>query len=237
MKVNITPNSMKKKNSVSTAYSALPKIEYIPTGMKSVARLSSPWSNSSPRGPLLFVRRACFPSVPSPRKNRQLIEQRNVSCRFSPLDDETTEVHNTQTPFFLICVFTGQNVTTKIKPYQEYELQTGKWQTAAKQHWGQQDNLDNCQPMHKNCSHKRSESQTAGPTVGILRMSEHLVQSISGRTEKERFQCVTMPKVHPSAVNLCFTFNPRKRETRKEVKIIAVVGQTYFHNPVPEWVS
>lgn len=46
-------------------FSLLPKIEYIDTGIKAADQESSPWSNNSPRGPLVPVRRACFPSIPS----------------------------------------------------------------------------------------------------------------------------------------------------------------------------
>lgn len=53
-------------------------------GIRNAVHESSPWSNSSPSGPLVWVRRACFPSIPSethPKTNWYL----TVYCELSTL--------------------------------------------------------------------------------------------------------------------------------------------------------
>jgi hypothetical protein len=42
-----------------------PKTDHRQAGMKKAVQESSPWSKSSPKGPLVLVRRACLPSMPS----------------------------------------------------------------------------------------------------------------------------------------------------------------------------
>lgn len=49
-------------------WSVRPNAEYMHVTMNTVVYESSPWSNSSPSGPLVCVRRACFPSMPSAKK-------------------------------------------------------------------------------------------------------------------------------------------------------------------------
>lgn len=46
-------------------FEPLPKIEYMVNGIKPADQESKPWSNNSPKGPLVPVLRACFPSTPS----------------------------------------------------------------------------------------------------------------------------------------------------------------------------
>ena len=48
-----------------TLKSVRPKTENIQTLISIVVQLSNPWSNNSPKGPDVCVRRACFPSIPS----------------------------------------------------------------------------------------------------------------------------------------------------------------------------
>lgn len=56
---------MKYIRSGETLWSVLPKTEYIHIVINMAVQLSNPWSNSSPKGLDVCVRRACFPSIPS----------------------------------------------------------------------------------------------------------------------------------------------------------------------------
>ena len=62
-----TLHMQKNMRSGGMLYSSLPNTENSVMGMKKEVHESRPWSNSSPSGPLMPSRRACFPSIPSVR--------------------------------------------------------------------------------------------------------------------------------------------------------------------------
>ncbi len=84
----MTLSSMQKNLIGSTEkFFPLPKTEYKQTGMRQALQESRPWSKSSPRGPVKFIRLACFPSSPS---KRNFINQLRLSkgLRRRSLGDE-----------------------------------------------------------------------------------------------------------------------------------------------------